>query len=78
MFRIWNMLTLIEEAKEKFWAFGGHEADSLAVSDATITLAGLGRCNRVAGLDIEIHDDLPLGEYYLLREDVGQGEMRTL
>lgn len=78
MFRIWNMLTLIEETKDKFKISCGGEADNLAVSEATIILAGLGDCNRVAGLDIEIHDDLPLGEIYLFNEEVGDGKVRTL
>ena len=67
MFRIWNILTLIEDMKRDLLASSGREADTLAVSDATIVLAGLGRCNRVAGLDIEIHDDLPVGESYVFR-----------
>lgn len=61
------MLTLIEETKDKFKISSGNEADILAVSDATITLAGFGNCNRLSGLDIEIHDDLPLGEIYLFK-----------
>lgn len=78
MFRIWNMLSLIEETKDKFQASSGREADIMAVSDATITLAGMAGCNHVSGLDIEIRDDLPLGEIYLFNKDVGEGKERTL
>lgn len=69
MFRIWNMLTLIEGKKEDFMASSGRKANGLAISDATVILAGLGRCNRVSGLDVEIHDDLPVGEFYVFRAD---------
>lgn len=58
-------LMSIENSKERYLAYSGREADTLAVSDATVTLAGLGGCNHVSGLDIEIHDDLPLGEFYV-------------